>query len=89
MYIYIYIYDNNNAGGRAAAKVGCPPLPSLRNIFVCIFVIVFAVFSLCSLFSLFSLPSFRYLLVVQDSAKGGAVETGCSDLHDVIHYLII
>ena len=25
----------------------------------------------------------------QDSAKGGAVETGCSDFHDVIHYFII
>ena len=25
----------------------------------------------------------------QDSSKGGAVETGCSDLYDVIYWLII
>ena len=25
----------------------------------------------------------------QDSSKGGAVETGCSDLYDVIYYCII
>ena len=25
----------------------------------------------------------------QDSSKGGAVETGCSDLYDAIYYLIM
>ena len=23
--------------------------------------------------------------IAQDSSKGGAVETGCSDLHDIMH----
>ena len=25
------------------------------------------------------------VIVIQDSSKGGAVETGCSDVYDVIH----
>ena len=46
--------------------------------------------TLCPLFRLtVCMVGFFGLAMIQDSSKGGAVETGCSDLYDVMHSFII